>query len=516
MKTGIKNNKSMRVSFSGIGRKLVTGSFLRITELIVSVLAGLLLMPFIIHSIGDRMYGLWILIASFIGFYGIFDFGLSSAVQRHVSQAIGTNDYKSSNKIINTSLLLFFLISGVVILVTLVTIALIPLFSKDPTEVRILRIVFAIVGSSLAFSFPPRVFLGVLTAHLRHDLGAITEIVKIIIRSLLVFILLQMGYGIIMLAVATLTAEFCSTALKLIFSRIVAPYMTLSLRFIDKTKFRPLFNYSSFSFIATIGDKLRFNIDNFIIAAYLGAEFITVYVIAVRLLLYFMDLIASATGVIRPLFSQYESRGDYESIRKLYIISTKISICLSVLIGGGLIIHGKTFIGAWMGQNYISAYSFMLILIIPGIIATMVNPSLSVLLGVSKHKFFAISNLIEGISNVGLSLILVRYYGLFGIAMGTAIPMFVIKLFIEPAYTCKIIDLNIKFYYTRVLLPMTIKSVTVMAVFWLGCRNYIRAEYPLLLLFTILNVLFFCSVIYFIGFSQKDKTLFRNSILRRK
>ena len=41
----------------------------------------------------------------------------------------------------------------------------------------------------------------------------------------------------------------------------------------------------------------------------------------------------------------------------------------------------------------------------------------------AKHKFYAITSVIEGICNVVLSIILLKKYGIVGVALGTAIPM---------------------------------------------------------------------------------------------
>ena len=55
--------------------------------------------------------------------------------------------------------------------------------------------------------------------------------------------------------------------------------------------------------------------------------------------------------------------------------------------------------------------------------AFMQNPSINLLFGISKHHYYAIANTLEGVINLLLSLILVKYYGIYGVAFGTAIPM---------------------------------------------------------------------------------------------
>ena len=99
---------------------LVRGSILRTIEFFVTAVIGLILMPFIIHSLGDKMYGLWIFVGSFLGYYGLLDLGLDSAIQRYVSRSIGIKDYKEVNRIINTSLLIFTILGCIALTISFI------------------------------------------------------------------------------------------------------------------------------------------------------------------------------------------------------------------------------------------------------------------------------------------------------------------------------------------------------------------------------------------------------------
>ena len=58
------------------------------------VLVGLLLSPIILHWLGDTAFGIWVLIFSITGYYGLFDLGIRSSVVRYVSKFIATDDDK--------------------------------------------------------------------------------------------------------------------------------------------------------------------------------------------------------------------------------------------------------------------------------------------------------------------------------------------------------------------------------------------------------------------------------------
>ncbi len=496
-------------------RTVTRGSILRVSYFFFEVVVGLFLMPFIIHSLGDRMYGLWMVIFSFLGFFWILDLGLSSAIERYVSRALGTEDFEEANAIINTTLALFFLIGLLALLVTVIVSLMAPVFFKDIQEVNLFRKLILILGFNTAVSFPMRVFTGLINAHLRFDLRAVISFVKLLLRAVLIVILFSMGYGIITLALITLGVSLLDYYLHFMFSRRVARYLKLSFTLIDKSRIRQLSVYSSFTFIGRIADRLRFGVDNFVIAAFVGLNLVTIYAIAARLIEYFISIIESAMGMTFPIFSRIEGRGDYESLKEKYILTTKISGYFAMLVGSSLIMYSRAFIERWMGEEYLSAYPVLVILAVPTMIALIQNPSIGLLYGTSKHKFFAISNSIEGVANLALSLILVRKFGIIGVAYGTAIPMVVIKLFAQPVYTCRIVKLPVFRYYTDVLLPVMAKSLGYILVFWWLFNKFIVPDYLRLAVLASGECFFFMIAIFFIGFNRSERAYFKRVIFNR-
>src|ERR1700737_159025 len=70
----------------------------------VDVVVGVLLSPFILHRLGDTAFGVWVLIFSITGYYGLFDLGIRSSIVRYVSKFSATKSTDEIAKLINTSL----------------------------------------------------------------------------------------------------------------------------------------------------------------------------------------------------------------------------------------------------------------------------------------------------------------------------------------------------------------------------------------------------------------------------
>ena len=74
------------------------------SALAINILVGILLTPIIVHRLGDTAYGIWVLIFSITGYYGMFDLGIRSSIVRYVSKFTATKEDEGLARHINTSL----------------------------------------------------------------------------------------------------------------------------------------------------------------------------------------------------------------------------------------------------------------------------------------------------------------------------------------------------------------------------------------------------------------------------
>src|SRR2546429_3803229 len=47
---------------------------------------GIFLTPYVLHRLGDEAFGVWVLIVNLVGYYGILDAGVRSAILRYVDR----------------------------------------------------------------------------------------------------------------------------------------------------------------------------------------------------------------------------------------------------------------------------------------------------------------------------------------------------------------------------------------------------------------------------------------------
>lgn len=160
-------------------RQLTSASAFRVLSFFVTTAVSLLMMPFIVHTLGDRIYGLWALVATLLGYYGLFDFGLTPAVCQHIAVALGRHDREACNGVVAASLRFFLAVAALVLLLSGVVAACASLFARSAADAALFSQIILILGVSTALTFPSRVFTGFLIANLRYDLMVGAELVPL-------------------------------------------------------------------------------------------------------------------------------------------------------------------------------------------------------------------------------------------------------------------------------------------------------------------------------------------------
>ena len=203
--------------------------------------------------------------------------------------------------------------------------------------------------------------------------------------------------------------------------------LRISVGLADRATLKELLHYGGYSVVIQVGDQLRFAVDSWMVAVFVGVGAVAHYVIGSRLSSYFLIFIISTIGFLSPWFSQLLGGQDFSGIRKMLDVGTRCAASLSTIIACSFFLYGRAFISTWMGGSYTDAYWPSAILVLAIYCDVAQQPSVAYLLGVFRHRYLAIQTLSEGIANLILSMYWARQYGMVGVAMGTLVPMVVAK-----------------------------------------------------------------------------------------
>ena len=421
---------------------------------VVSALAAFIMAPITVAHLGDEFYGIWSLLMSFAGHYGLLTLGLQSALSRYLTYSIAQGDTRAMNSYFNTALAVL-LVSGAAALglgtglaYALDTLFVIPGHGLE--EARMACILIALTAGT-TFAFAP--FQGMLVGGRRYGLVNALAVGATLVRSIGVYLLLIHGYGLVQLALANLGVTLGMGLIQVILVHFIYGDLHFSPGAVTRSGFRDLMQFGMKTFVVNISTLLIYQCDLFVIGAFLPPERVTVYSLGLTLVTYFIQLITASVSVMTTHLVAVYAREKLAGIRNLFLPLSAFLHMAGGLVVAGCLVFGPLFYSLWIGTGYGESAWIMGVLMVPQFFFTGTRICTSLFIATDTIGPMAKFSLAEGLANVILSLALVKPLGLMGVALGTLVPSLVNSLIILPGLALGQLKLSWPSYWIRSLLP---------------------------------------------------------------
>jgi len=480
-----------------------------------NIAVGFFLSPFILHHLGDEAFGLWILIYSFTGYYGIFDFGIRSSLVRYVSKFQATGDKDELARLVNTNLFIYSCIGLSLLLPTVVGSFYVDrLFKISPGFLRDARILFLIVGLSLALGFPIGIADGILEGLQRFYLTNWTNIAGTLTRAVLIIYVLHHGFGLLSVAIITVSLPLVTSAIRGVIAQRLLD-LPFGWKYVSRNSLQQVVTYSSVTFILIVASRLRFKTDAIVIGTFLSAAAVTHFSIGARLVDYAGETVSSLAQIFTPMSSHFHTIGDYVQLRKIFISGNRACALVMLPMTVSMVVMGKSVIEAWVGARYVSSYIILLIVVIPITFYHVQSTSIRMLYGMSLHKTLAYIVMMEGIANLILSIFLVQRLGIVGDALGTAIPLLCTSLVFLPRHMCRQLSVPVRKFLWEAYLYPVLFCIPMYFVLVLMQRSFYAHRYPQLIVNLLAGIAAYgVGVLWFILTREPMGIEFRNRMSR--
>jgi O-antigen/teichoic acid export membrane protein len=479
-----------------------------------SALISFFLTPYIIGQLGQASYGVWILVGSFSGYLGIFDFGIGYAVVRFVARYQKTGEPQKRNEIIATAFYSAGLLSVIVIAATVfIAYNAAGFFDIPPELVRQSQIVILLVGISIAAAFPMGVFSDALSGGLyRFDLFNLVSLTIALFQAVLTVALIEAGMGLPGLGISVLLGSAVGYFWRMRMLYKLLPDLSINPSLVNFPVLKKIGNYSFFSFILVLSGRIAFYSDSFIVGIYRGIEEVAIFGIAVKLTEYLRQLIFTLTKLFTPVASRYDPDTDKASLRRIFYDGSRLNLLVSLPLSAMLYVWGGNLIEVWIGPDFSYAKTILQILLIGHILSFTQAVGGELLIGVGRHRKFAIISMISGIVNIVLSIILVKKLGLVGVAWGTTIPLSIISIGYLPFATIRLIEGKFSEFISRAVIPAILSSLAPVILIYLT-RNMTTSFGGLILWGGIVFLLYLGSA-YLLGLKKDERGKIKDLLSR--
>jgi O-antigen/teichoic acid export membrane protein len=426
--------------------------------------------PFIVHTLGDTAYGVWALLTEIVGYLGLLDLGVRAAVTRYVARyrAVGRTD--EAGQAASAAVGIF---AGLSVLAVLIAVGLavgaVPLFQIPEEYVGTARLVVILGGSSIGVSLVSGVFGGILAATERFDILNGVEVVSTGLRAMSLYVALICGAGLVGVALVQLGYTLLRGVLNYGLARREYPELRLSLQGWGRVEVRRIFSFSVALTLLHVSETALFEADSVLIGVFMPVHMITFFVIGANLTMYARRVIGAISGTIYPRISALQAGGAQEDLRRTVLQGGRLATAVVLPIVVTFVIRGESFIGLWMGPPYAGPSGQILTILSVALAAGAARQvATSAIVGVDRHRQLAPWYVGEAVAKIGLSLGLVQWMGLSGVALGTTIPNVLVSVMVVPRYLRRIFGIGlgetwVEFWIRPLLavVPFAIASYTV-------------------------------------------------------
>lgn len=444
----------------------------RYAAIVVDGAIGLLLLPFNVSHLGPSAYGLWALTASITWFFGVLDLGYGSALVKFVAQYRAWRHRSALNEIVSTVGLVYGGIGVLCLLVTaVVSWQIDTLFNIEPSQARTARYVLLITAAYLSIRFPFAIFGAVVNGFQRYYLNSAVSIGTSVLVAVANVAVLSAGHGLVPLVAATTLVRVLSLGLYMWTAYRAFPGLQVRPSLFRTARLREVTGFSVYMFVLDLAAKLNYSTDVIVIGAMLNTTAVAVWAVGQRLSQAVQLLTNQLNDTMFPIVVDSDAVQRRDRLQMILVQGTKLSLALAAPVCLGLIVLAEPLVYGWVGRQFSASILPLQILLAVVVIRISTASANLILKGSGGHRLLTFTNVTTAVVNVTLSVVLIRQFGLIGVALGTLIPVGASAVFVLYPAACRRVGLPTGVPLRQAIWPaMWPSAVMVAGLMWLGER----------------------------------------------
>jgi O-antigen/teichoic acid export membrane protein len=403
--------------------KIIKNGFANIARGSTGALVTVLLPPFLTKLLTQDAYGTWLLILQLSAYVNVLDFGIQTAVGRFVAHSNELQDARHRDSIISTAIAILSGLSCLAVVGLLGLAWQLPFLFRDmPQELhQEARLALLLVGGSLSISLPFTVFGGIFIGLQRYDIPAWILGGSKLIGGGLAILIAYVTHSIAWMAVGIAITSIGAALIQLFASRKLAKDIYISVNLVSKKTGQELLTYCAGLSVWTLGMLLVSGLDTTIVG-FFDYRSVVYYSIAISLTNFIISIHGSVVSVLLPAAAVMDARGDRKGLGQLLISSTRYGLLILLFTGVPLIVGAKWLLTLWIGSDYAEHTTILLqVLVIANIVRLSGAPYAILVTATGQQRLILVSPIIEGVTNLFLSVIATSIIGALGAAIGTVV-----------------------------------------------------------------------------------------------
>jgi len=415
-----------------LSRKATGNALFSFGAFAYSAVLSIVITPLLVHGLGATYYGIFALSTAALGFVGMLDLGMGTALVRFLSSALGRGEIAESRNLIQASVAFNCIVGavgfGVMLLLGLVFAP--TLFDLTGNQLGAARFALLVSGAAFAFGTVGRAFSAVPLALQRNGVTAAVGIVFATLGAGTSAAIVTSGLGLRWLVGAYALIDVIGLAVSMVVARRILPGLRFSPQW-DRARIRRLITFSGWIFLANISAFVIFQFDRLMLGALASVSAVTYYAVPSSMASYLLAATISLAGIIIPAAGDLIARGELHRVERLYRRSTRLCLLFVGSVGIPAVFFAHPLLALWLGHHFAAKSTTILqILVVTFILFSLTVIPYNMLVAGGFPRIVGVLNLGIAMLNVILIFVLIPPYGAKGAAVAYLVSILLFPFFI--------------------------------------------------------------------------------------
>lgn len=399
-------------------RKAVIVAGFSYAQLGLTMMSGLMLIPFILSALGQRSYGLWLATGELIAYAGMLDFGVVAMLPWLIAQAEGRRDVAAMRAILCRGVTVAALAGVSVTLLALVAWTFVPAALRlTAADVDGLTGPVIVIVGSLAVTYPLRVFSAALVGFQDVVFTGCLGVSQTLLMVALTIWLLSDGYGLYAVAIAAAVPMVVSGVVSLLRLNTLKPEALRGWRRPDMQGLRWILLEGASSWVAGLGATMAAATSGLVITLLGRPEWVVVYACTAKLtqVLFHFARVVPDSGLVG--LAQLDGEGPKDRVRKAVGTILRLHLLLAGAAAGVVFLLNPVFVPLWVGSEFFGGVALNIAIATALLFASLTHGLVCCAAVLGHRRAIGAVTLAYGLLTVGLSIGLGAVFGLPGVAV---------------------------------------------------------------------------------------------------
>jgi O-antigen/teichoic acid export membrane protein len=417
----------MSMTAPSIASKVLRNAKFNLFGCIWRIIVGLLLTPYTVNRLGVEIFGVWAMLTVITGFFSLLNCGAGTSFVKFIAEYNARSDHARINQLVNTGIVLNIVLSIFILIFSTVFIRQVVVFLNIPHSSTNHYLEHALYWTIATYCLS-NIFFPIFSIQpglQRLDISNKVSVLLSLPSAFGTVYFLEKGYGILGLVYNNLILNILAIVINCFIARALFPQLKLHPSLVDLHIGKKIWRFGYKLQLSIISAQVSQQIDKLILSHFLSIGMVTFYQLGSTVIENLNSLVLLIIAPVMPAFAEIEAEGDQETFLRGYTLGTKYVAMVVIPVFTFVILTAPQIMAVWMGNGYRES-AFVIVILGLGYLVAVLSCLRSMALQATARTHIDMwAGILAMVLNIPLSLTFVKLYGFNGVAIGTAISLFV-------------------------------------------------------------------------------------------